>query len=173
MESEQYGDAVMTTFPERLIKKGPLPGHASIPGLEPRGALWLAVRIGDVELQVINTHLGLVPGEQRAQAKALVGDGWLGAPARRDPLVVVGDFNATPRAVAYGTLASVLMESRRVAPRVRAVPTFPSRLPVLAIDHVFVSAGVSVEGVSTPDDPLARRASDHLPLIVDFRLDPA
>src|ERR1700761_7687039 len=37
VEGEQYGDAVLTALPERLIKSGPLPGHPRLPGLEPRG----------------------------------------------------------------------------------------------------------------------------------------
>ncbi len=170
VEAELYGDALLTTYPERLVKAAALPGDPYIPRLEPRGALWVAVMIDGVELQVINTHLGLVPREQQAQARALGGTGWLAAPERRDPLMVVGDFNATAFTRAYRILALGLTEARRAAPFARRVPTFPSRLPVLAIDHVFVSAGVQVLAVKTPMDPLSRLASDHLPLVVDFRL---
>ena len=42
---------------------------------------------------------------------------------------------------------------------------------MLRIDHVFVSPEIRVTGVSAPFSPLARMASDHLPLIVDFELD--
>ncbi len=170
VEAEQYGDALLTSLPERLVKADALPGHPLFPSLEPRGALWVAVKIEGVELQVINTHLGLVPREQRAQAEALAGGAWLGSAKRRDPLMLVGDFNATPRARAWRTLAAGLTESRHAAPHTRGVRTFPSRSPLLALDHVFVSAGVRVERVSTPTDPLSRLASDHLPLVVDFNL---
>src|SRR5665213_1527222 len=79
VEEELYGDAVLTALPERLIKAGPLPGYGRLPRLEPRGALWVAIEVdGGKELQVINTHLGLVPREQQIQAAALTGDGWLG-----------------------------------------------------------------------------------------------
>src|SRR5436309_1973102 len=112
---------------ERLVKVGPLPGHPRFGGLEPRGALWVAIDIDGMDLQVINTHLGLVPLEQREQAKALAGPGWLGGAKRADPLMLVGDFNATRLARAYSTLAADLTESRRCAPRGDRVPTFPSR----------------------------------------------
>jgi endonuclease/exonuclease/phosphatase family metal-dependent hydrolase len=171
VEAELYGDALMTVRPERLVKTGRLPGDPRFPRLEPRGALWVAVDIDGVELQVINTHLGLVPREQRAQATALVGPEWLGAKRAADPLILVGDLNATPFAAAYRTLASRLTDARRAAPFARLLPTFPSRMPLLAIDHVFVSAGVTVQAVRTGLDPLSRLASDHVPLIVDFRLD--
>jgi endonuclease/exonuclease/phosphatase family metal-dependent hydrolase len=172
VESELYGDALLTTRPERLVKAGRLPGDPRFPRLEPRGALWVAVDIDGVELHVINTHLGLVPREQRFQALALTGREWLGAKRPIAPLILVGDFNATPFAAAYRTLASSLTDARRLAPFARALPTFPSRMPILAIDHIFVSAGVRVQGARTALDPLSRSASDHIPLIVDFRLDP-
>lgn len=169
VEAELYGDAILTALPERLIKAGPLPGRPGQPWLEPRGALWVAVEIDGIELQVINTHLGLVPREQRDQAKALAGPDWLGAAERRDPVMLVGDFNATALSGVYRTLSAGLTEARRLSPHGGRVPTFPSSTPVLAIDHVFVSAGVRVEAVRTPSDSLSRRASDHRPLVVDFR----
>ncbi|MEJ0065004.1 MAG: endonuclease/exonuclease/phosphatase family protein [Caulobacteraceae bacterium] len=171
VEEELYGDAILTTLPERLVKAGPLPTHPRISRLEPRGALWVAVTVGGAEVHVINTHLGLVPREQRDQAEALAGADWLGA--AMGPLILVGDMNATPRTVVYRTFAARLTESRRAARFPARAPTFPSTFPVLAIDHVFVSAGVAVEGVRTPLDPLSRLASDHLPLVVDFSLTPA
>jgi len=171
VEEELYGDAILTTLPERLVKAGPIPTHPRFSRLEPRGALWISVSVAGGELQVINTHLGLVPREQRRQAAALAGDDWLGGAAR--PLILVGDMNATARAGAYRTFANRLVESRRAARLSRSAPTFPSTFPVLAIDHVFVSEGVVVEAVRTPLDPLSRLASDHLPLVVDFSLTPA
>ena len=48
--------------------------------------------------------------------------------------------------------------------------TFPSALPVLRIDHVFVGEGVVVRDVFAPYDPIFRAASDHLPLVMDFDL---
>jgi endonuclease/exonuclease/phosphatase family metal-dependent hydrolase len=170
VEEELYGDAILTALPERLVKAGPIPGYRLFPNLEPRGALWVAVEVEGVTLQVINTHLGLVPGEQQLQAKALVGDRWLGECGRSDPVLLVGDFNATSRTRAYQTFAGPLTEARRMTRQARAVPTFPSKLPILAIDHVFVTAGIVVDMVKTPLDPLSRTASDHLPLVVDFHL---
>ena len=168
IEQEQYGDAILTALPERLIKAGALPGHPRLARLEPRGALWVAVTIEDVEVQVINTHLGLVPREQWRQTEALVGPDWLGGAINTKAAILIGDFNATPRTRAYRTLTAHLREARRAAPRRARTPTFPSTLPVLAIDHAFVGSGIVIESVRTPLDPIARVASDHLPLIVDF-----
>jgi endonuclease/exonuclease/phosphatase family metal-dependent hydrolase len=170
VEEELYGDAILTALPERLVKAGPIPGHPRFTRLEPRGALWVAMTVGGTQLQVITTHLGLTPREQRLQAAALAGDDWLGAAPAGEPLILLGDLNATSRAVAYRIFAARLTEARRAARLSRLAATFPSTFPVLAIDHVFVSAAVVVEAVRTPLDPLSRLASDHLPLVVDFRL---
>ena len=170
VEEELYGDAILTALPERLIKAGPLPGHPRFPRLEPRGALWVAVTVGGVELQVLNTHLGLVPREQRIQVAALRGPAWLGGPERRGPLVVVGDLNAGRASAAFRALAQGMTDARLARDGGRGARTFPSQMPVLQIDHVLVGEGLIVRGVDAPMDPLTRRASDHLPLVVDLEL---
>jgi len=173
VEEELYGDAILTHRPERLVRTGPLPTLAGVPGLEPRGALWLAIDFDGVEVQVINTHLGLVPQEQRLQAAALVGREWLGHPDCRDPVILVGDMNATAATRPYARLASRLDDAQKRPGLGKLVSTFPSGFPMLRIDHVFVSPRIRVTKVQAPSFPLARMASDHLPLIVDFEIEPA
>lgn len=169
VEEERYGDAILTTAAHRVIKAAGLPCWPAIRALEPRGALWLELELGGRRLQVLNTHLGLTPPEQRVQARALVGPDWLGLRGPGDPpLVVAGDFNAAPFTYAHRMLAGRLTDARRAAGRALGAPTFPSRLPVLAIDHVFVEGALAVRGVQTVSGPLARIASDHLPLMVDL-----
>ena len=169
VEEERYGDAILTALPVRLVRSGALPTLTRVRGLEPRGALWLERVLDGRALQVVNTHLGLIPHEQRAQAAALIGPDWTGAPeAKTHPMILLGDFNATPHAQAYRTLAAGFADARLQAPGARRTPTFPSRLPMLAIDHVFLRGSVRAVRVETFAGPLARRASDHLPLVVDF-----
>ena len=170
VEEEQYGDAILTSYPERLVKAGPLPGLPRVRGLEPRGALWVTVTIDGREVQVINTHLGLVPREQQLQAAALAGPAWLGRRDRRDPMILLGDFNATRASVVYRTLRAGLADARRLSVVRRPTATFPSRLPMLRIDHLFIGAGVRVLDVDAPYTAATRIASDHLPLVMDFEL---
>lgn len=170
VEEELYGDAILTTLPERLVKAGPLPGHPGIPQLEPRGAVWVEVTVQGRRLQVLNTHLGLVPREQQIQAAHLAGPAWLGHAACVDPTILLGDFNATASSLVYRTLTARLHPARRLAQRKSPSSTFPSPLPVLRIDHLFVSPGIGVTDVFAPFDPLTRSASDHLPLVMDFEL---
>ncbi len=171
---ERYGDAILTALPMTLVKSGPLPNlrKMEVRGrkieLEDRGALWAEIAVDDRPVQVINTHLGLVPLEQKAQSELLCGPDWLGA--ARKPLILIGDFNATPRYACYKRFAAKLRDARKSAPGRPGAPTFPSRLPMLRIDHVFVSAGIEVDGVHAPDTALGKVASDHLPLVMDFTL---
>jgi len=168
VEEELYGDAILTHLPEHMVQVGPLPGYPRVPGLEPRGALWVGIEIDGQEVQVINTHLGLVPREQQIQAAFLAGPAWLGHPERRGPTILLGDFNATGASVVYRTLAGQLTAARTLAPHRKPTSTFPSAMPVLRIDHLFVSPEIEVRDVSAPFEPKTRVASDHLPLVMDF-----
>ncbi len=170
IEAEEYGDAILTRHPETLVKAGALPTIRGVPGLEPRGAVWAAVQIGGQTLNVITTHLGLVPREQRLQAAALVGKEWLGSPEATGPTLLAGDFNATSITRPYQTLCRKMGDCQRLLDKRPTLKTFPSGFPAIRIDHVFVSPHIRVTDVAVPFSPLARVASDHLPLIVDFEI---
>jgi endonuclease/exonuclease/phosphatase family metal-dependent hydrolase len=172
IEEELYGDAILTLYPERLVQAAPLPFYGNLgPVVEPRGALWIKVDIGGTWVNVINTHLGLVPREQQIQARALAGEGWIKHPLCSGPTILLGDFNATAGSVVCRTLLKELRDSRQLAPRPHAASsTYPSKLPILRIDHVFVSEGIEITGVMAPFNARTRVASDHLPLIVDFEV---
>lgn len=176
VEEELYGDAILTSLPERLVQAAPLPGYDRWSNVvEPRGALWLAVDVGDgVEVQIINTHLGLIPHEQQIQAQALAGQGWTEHPLFQGPAILLGDFNATAASVVYKTLTKRLKDARLVAPQPRQpTTTYPASLPVLRIDHIFVSEEIRIQSLFAPYERATRIASDHLPLICDFSVVPA
>jgi endonuclease/exonuclease/phosphatase family metal-dependent hydrolase len=169
---EAYGDAILTSYPLKLVKAGPLPGFKRLPNLEPRGALWVSIDVEGVELQVLNTHLGLVGRERLAQVETLLGPEWLGGPDARDPLILLGDFNMLSRSRAYRRLAVRLADATRTPGVARPGPTFPTRFPALRLDHVFVTPSVKVRRLEVPRTALSRLASDHLPLVMDFELAP-
>jgi endonuclease/exonuclease/phosphatase family metal-dependent hydrolase len=170
VEAEEYGDAILTRWPERLVKAGALPTIRGVPGLEPRGALWVRAEVEGVALNVFNTHLGLVPREQRLQAAALVGREWLGHPECAGPTLLAGDFNATSITRPYQTIARRLADCQRQIGQRPSLKTFPSGFPAIRIDHVFVTPDIRITRVQAPFSPLSRMASDHLPLVVDFEV---
>lgn len=160
LKGEKYGDAILTALPARLVRAGPLPSIG-----EPRGAIWMAVDLDGATLQVINTHLGLRRRERIAQVTTLLGAGWLGSEAcRTSPSVLLGDFNAVPSSLPYRSLARHGRDVQ-VATQTRPRATFPSRFPLLRIDHVFVGDGIEPLDTEVPTDLLTRTASDHLPLL--------
>ena len=165
VDDGHYGNAVISRWPVRVVHAGVLPGTEL--GREPRGALWAAVDVPDVgELQVITTHLGLGVRERRRQVDALLLEPWLGRSPRAT--VVCGDLNAHPWGRTCRRLGTCLR--RASSRRLRPDATFPSRSPILPIDHVFTSPDLEVVSVEVIATPLARRASDHLPLAVTLRL---
>jgi endonuclease/exonuclease/phosphatase family metal-dependent hydrolase len=169
VEEEQYGDAVLSRFPMRLVRAGGLPGSTLARGLEPRGALWVSIDLGGRELQLINTHLGLLAKERDVQAEALLGPQWLGSPDCRGPVVLCGDFNAPPGTVPYRRIAQRLSDAQLANGR-KPGKTWLSHYPVRRIDHIFLGDGLEVTEVAIPSGRLVRTASDHLPLVVEVRL---
>jgi len=170
IEEERYGDAILSHLPIRLIKAGQLPGLPDKPGLEPRGVLWVEIELDGKVIQVLNTHLGLLARERRAQAEALLGPDWLGHPECSGPAVLCGDFNALPSSPVCRRLRTRLNDAQIELESHRPRSTFFGRLPTARIDHVFVDSGLTVTDIEVPDSELVRVASDHLPLIVELRL---
>ena len=66
-------------------------------------------------------------------------------------------------------LAGRLRDARRAAGVRRGTLTFPSRLPMIRIDHLFISPSVEVSNMHAPDGDLMKLASDHLPPGSGFR----
>jgi endonuclease/exonuclease/phosphatase family metal-dependent hydrolase len=158
VDEEKYGDAILTALPSRVIKADQLPSLG-----EPRGAIWVEVLLGNIRLQMVNTHFGLRRRERMIQAETLSGNDWLGSPAcTKHPAVLAGDFNAVPRSRAYEILAKGLSRQVLTLP---ARATFPARFPILRLDHVFANNRARIIRYEVIDTPLARSASDHLPLL--------
>ncbi len=74
------------------------------------------------------------------------------------PYLIVGDFNSTPQQWVYRHLAESHAEVLRRAGWRRA--TYPSRLPVVAIDHVLGGPGWEAAGARIGRDDI----SDHRPV---------
>src|SRR5690606_17005147 len=107
-------------------------------------------------INVINTDLATLFRERPAQAAAITSDN------SAEEAIPVGDFSCTPWSPAYRPL------SGRMQSATHLVCTWPARLPMLPIDHIFYRGPIDVvhAGSWTPDS--ARRASDRLPLIAEL-----
>lgn len=167
IERGQYGNAILSGHPMRLVRTGEMPTLPKRPELEKRGALWVEVAVRGHRVHVINTHLGLNRRERLAQVEKLLGAEWLGHGERLSPMILCGDLNAPPISPVYRRLrAAGLLDVQRRIPGHRAERTWPSALPFLRLDYVFVTADIAVRSCLVPRTPLTRIASDHLPLTV-------
>jgi endonuclease/exonuclease/phosphatase family metal-dependent hydrolase len=171
-EEEQYGNAILTHLPMRLLKSAILPGLAGKPLLEPRGALCVAIDAYGTEIQLINTHLSLYKKERQAQVQSLLSSDWLRHPNIHSPLILCGDFNMTPRSREWRKLHDRLPDAQVKLANHRPENTFFSRVPSARIDHVFLDDSIEMLGIEIPNTELVRLASDHLPLIVELNPQP-
>lgn len=156
-ERGHYGNAVLSRLPLEAVRRHDI----SVPGREPRGALEIDLRQTDIPVRLVATHLGLRPGERRAQVECLV------PLFERDPAafeILLGDLNE------WFLLGRPLRRLRRVFGATPAPATFPARLPLLALDRVWVRPASAVRRIAVHRSPLARQASDHLPLVAELQV---
>jgi endonuclease/exonuclease/phosphatase family metal-dependent hydrolase len=173
IEEESFGDAVLSAYPLKLVKRQSLLRHPRFSFLEPRGALWVEVEFEGRPVQLINTHLGLLKQERALHTEELLGDRWLGSADCREPVVVCGDFNALPGSRVVRRFQSRLRDigDPAVHKRLRRKGTWFGRYPLIRLDHIFVSPGCRIVSVDVCDSYLSRIASDHRPLLVEIALE--
>lgn len=133
-----------------------------LPGAEPRGALVAELKLPGGRLRVIAAHLGLMRRHRAMQAATLLeaiaeGDRRAHTPM---PTLLMGDLNEWRP----GVPSSLVALERVFGPLTSGAPSFPSRLPFLALDRILGTPQGIVAGVEAHSTPLARLASDHLPL---------
>ncbi|MCV3270706.1 endonuclease/exonuclease/phosphatase family protein [Roseobacter sinensis] len=125
-----------------------------IPSLEPRGAV--AVRVGPPDLEVVGVHLGLTRAIRRKQMTAL--QAYLD---RCDhPVIIAGDFNEW-----NGDKMEFNAGTQVVSPG----PSFHAARPVTALDRFVLAGALEPVAAHVHRSDLARRASDHLPIVVDVQ----
>ena len=111
---------------------------------------------------VVVVHLPLGSRERLAQLDRVLHD-VVTEPA---PYVVMGDLNEEPGGPTWARLTAGLVDA--VAD---PVPTFTARRPRRRLDAVLVGPGLRVTGSTVRSDDVTRRASDHLPVVVDLDVD--
>jgi len=158
-----YGNLVLSRWPFTSRHRITL----RLAGRKPRGAQLLVVDSPEGPLHLVHTHLGLAEAERRWQVDRLLGH-MLFRAADGHPTVIVGDFNDWRDALGGGTLADRgFAQVTSPASRFR---TFPAWLALGSLDKAFVRGGVDVRHARVVRTSLAKVASDHLPLVIDFHL---
>lgn len=151
----EYGNALLTRLAVLDVQRYDL----SVGEREPRGLLIAHLAWLGEGLRVAVTHLGLRPGERRSQVRRLIE---LLAPEEHRPLILMGDFNEW---LFWGRPMRWL---HRHFGRVRSPATFPSRWPLLRLDHILSDPPQRLHSLKAFRSPLSRNASDHLPLTATY-----
>jgi len=151
-----YGNAILTRHEILQCEEHDL----SFRRFEPRGALAIVLRHECGPVRVVNTHLGLKYWERAFQVDRLLSRLiW----DESERVVVAGDFNEW-----LPWTGNNLRLERSFSAFSKRMATFPSQWPRFALDRVFVSGDVDRIDCKVVIDPLARVASDHLPLIAEI-----
>jgi endonuclease/exonuclease/phosphatase family metal-dependent hydrolase len=126
----------------------------SVSGHEPRSAIDADVDVDGSRCRVLVTHLGLRIRERRGQLKTLLAA--VACPPDATLTVILGDLNEwlLPMRV-LGTSSGF---------GGKTVRSFPALWPILSLDQVLARPASAIEEAHAHVSPLARTASDHLPV---------
>jgi len=158
----EHGNALLSRWPIGDVGHHDVSDHR----FEQRGLLHVPVVWQHTELHVVVAHLGLFHASRARQVARLAAYLARHVPADA-PLLVAGDFNDWGERL-DPAMAGIGLDRARHGPE-RAQRTFPSRVPVFALDRVY-TRGLRCVGSAVPRSPGWARMSDHLPLLVVLQL---
>jgi len=162
----RYGNMLITRFPIQDIQSHDITKSTR----EERGVLQCAIEVGrSLNINVFNVHLGTGYLERRRQLEVLIGPKILAQPKLKGPRIVIGDFNEWTRGITTRLLQQNFQSDRPIRNR-RSARTFPGVLPILSLDHCYYEPPLEMVSTKIWRSSRAMIASDHLPLIADFRL---
>lgn len=161
---DAYGNLVLS----RYTLRSHCNYDVSVLGRERRGCLRTDVYVQNRALHVFNVHLGTDFFERRQQARHLLDEAVLRSRTLEGPRIVLGDFNEWTRGHVSQTLSNEF-QSTDVRVYLKRVRTYPAIFPVMHLDHIYYDPQLEVEHVSLHRTRTALIASDHVPLVADFR----
>lgn len=112
-----------------------------------------------------NVHLGLAGYERKIQLRRLMAANAIAGWGPDQPLLLGGDFNDV-----WGSLGRRLLLPHGLRNASGKTRTFPAIRPLRSLDSIYYRGPLQLQSVFAGRIGLARQASDHLPLIADFRL---
>jgi endonuclease/exonuclease/phosphatase family metal-dependent hydrolase len=158
----EHGNALLSRWPIGDVNHFDVSDHR----FEQRGLLHVPVQWQDTEIHAVVAHFGLIHASRVRQVERLARFIADHVPPHA-PLVVAGDFND------WSEKLNGLMEmaglTRAQAPNARRPLTFPSRVPVFALDRIYVR-GLRCVSTFVPRGTMWARMSDHLPLVAELEL---
>jgi endonuclease/exonuclease/phosphatase family metal-dependent hydrolase len=158
-----YGNLILSRWPIRQHQ------HLSLRlrRRKPRGAQLAVVDTPHGPLHLVNWHLGLAEKERRWQVGHLLDHPHFAA--RSDlPTLIAGDYNDWRNTLGKHRFSAHAFE--QITDPIRQFRSFPAFLPLASLDKVYQRGPIRIDHAGVVKHKLARRASDHLPLVLDFSL---
>lgn len=155
----EHGNALLSRWPVLGTQHADVSDHR----FEQRGLLHVQLLVHGVAVHVVVVHLGLHHAGRERQVQRL--GQYIASTLPADaPLIVAGDFNdwGAQLLKPMANLGLSTFDGIRL-------PTFPSRLPLLHLDRIFVR-GLKPVSAYVPHGRVWARMSDHLPLIAELEL---
>jgi endonuclease/exonuclease/phosphatase family metal-dependent hydrolase len=81
------------------------------------------------------------------------------------PIIIGGDFNDV-----WGTLNRHCMQAAGFLPVSKHASTFPAFMPMRQLDNIYYLGPIKFLHSFPGRIQIARQASDHLPLVADFKI---
>ncbi|RVV98225.1 metal-dependent hydrolase [Mesobaculum littorinae] len=146
-----HGNAVLVRRPLTIDRVE----RIDLPGIEPRGAVAVTVETPDAgQLVVVGVHLGL---RRRCRVSQLLAIRRALGSDRLPHTLISGDFNEWQD----GSGLDPLREGFEILNPGRS---FHASLPMASLDRIAHGRGIDLPRCGVLETPLARRASDHLPI---------
>ncbi|MCW5601208.1 endonuclease/exonuclease/phosphatase family protein [Nitrosomonas sp.] len=153
----QYGNALLSRLPIKQVFQHDL----TVPDREPRGAIDARIQASSTTFRIVATHFGLSIRERRLQAQRILE---LIEPQAESVEILLGDLNE------WFLWGRPLRWLHRAFAKTPSFATFPACFPLLALDRLWVRPNIVLKRLQRHDSPIARIASDHLPLRAELEL---
>jgi endonuclease/exonuclease/phosphatase family metal-dependent hydrolase len=163
-ENGHHGNAVLSRFP--LDPKHNV--NITVNKMEQRGVLHCEVQPEgwEVPIVVLCAHLNLLENDRKKQYEAIstyVND----CIEQTQPLILAGDFNDWKKVSCMQLAQRLNMREAFMSCHDKLLPTFPSRLPVLSLDRIYVR-NLEVKRAWVHKGKPWSGLSDHLPISAEL-----
>ena len=161
-----HGNAILSRFPIRTVTNRDVSNHR----FERRGLLHCEIEVPGARFPVhaVCVHLSLGERGRRRQLVTLA-DHLRALVEPAEPLIVAGDFNDWRHAASRSLSTRLGMQEVSIESSGRPARTYPSMLPFLRLDRIYVR-GFSVSAARAHRGKPWSLLSDHLALSADIAL---
>jgi len=158
----EYGNAVLTRFP---VLSATNSHYQMLRTNEQRGILQLTLAVQQHRLVFMNTHIDY-RGDDTERLLNVKEIKELARQQAGTPVILCGDFNDTPGGQVHQRLKEAFGDTWEQVGEGDGW-TFPASKPRKRIDYIWISHASGIE--PTVAEVPASEASDHLPLVAEFR----